>query len=154
MSSALELGYSFLTACTYALYLITQRKNQGFDRIVMLGLQMLFSFLLLNFAYPYLVESVPVVPKFYSVIVIIAVVFTVLPLFLNLFALNKINSATIGILMYINPLLNFTLAFIMFNEEVNGLQIVGYGLIGVALIIFNYPYFRKIQAAISVRRAG
>jgi len=154
MNSALELGYSFLTAFTYALYLITQRKNQGFDRIVMLGLQMLFSFLLLNFAYPYLVESVPVVPKFYGVILIIAVVFTVLPLFLNLFALNKIKSATIGILMYINPLLNFTLAFIMFNEEVNDLQIVGYGLIGVALIIFNYPYFRKIQAAVSVRRAG
>lgn len=154
MSSALELGYSFLTAFTYALYLITQRKNQGFDRIVMLGLQMLFSFLLLNLAYPYLVESIPVVPKFYAVISIIAVMFTVLPLFLNLFALNKINSATIGILMYINPLLNFTLAFIMFNEEVNDLQIVGYGLIGVALIIFNYPYFRKIQAAVSIRRAG
>jgi hypothetical protein len=34
------------------------------------------------------------------------------------------------------------------------LQIVGYTLIGVALIIFNYPYFRKIQAAVSVRRAG
>lgn len=154
MNSALELGYSFLTALTYALYLITQRKNQGFDRIVMLGLQMLFSFLLLSFVYPYLVDSIPTAPKFYMVIVTIAVMFTVLPLFLNLFALNKINSATIGILMYINPLLNFSLALILFNEEINGLQMVGYGIIGVALVIFNYPYFRKIQAAVSVRRAG
>lgn len=154
MNSALELGYSFLTALTYALYLITQRKNQGFDRIVMLGLQMLFSFLLLNFAFPYLVESVPEAPKFYVVILTIAAVFTVLPLFLNLFALNKINSATIGILMYINPLLNFTLAFVRFNERLNGLQIFGYALIGVALVIFNFPYFKKIQAAVNVRRAG
>ena len=102
INSALELGYSFLTAFTYALYLITQRRNQGFDRMVMLCIQVMFSFLLLNFGYRYLIESVPATTEFYSIILVIAVLFTVLPLFLNLFALNKINSATIGILMYIN----------------------------------------------------
>src|SRR5687768_8660748 len=104
ISSALELGYSFLTAFTYALYLITQRKNQGFDRIIALCVQVLFSFFLLNLVFGYLVESVPTSQTFYGVIIIVAVLFTVLPLFLNLFALNKINSATIGILMYINPI--------------------------------------------------
>src|SRR5688500_423738 len=39
LSSKLELGYSVLTAFTYALYLITQRKNQGFDRMVVLAVQ-------------------------------------------------------------------------------------------------------------------
>ena len=51
MGSALELGYSFLTAFTYALYLISQRKNQGFDRIIVLGVQILFSLFLLSLVY-------------------------------------------------------------------------------------------------------
>jgi len=154
LSSALELGYSFLTAFTYALYLITQRKNQGFDRIIALAIQILFSFFLLNLVFGYLVESIPTSQTFYGVIIIIAVVFTVLPLFLNLFALNKINSATIGILMYINPIFNFTIAFLVFKEQINFLQIIGYSIIILALVLFNYPNFRKIQTAVSARRVG
>jgi chloramphenicol-sensitive protein RarD len=147
MSSAAELGYSFFTAFTYALYLITQRKNQGFDRIVMLGIQTAFSFIILSVAVGYLVDEVPVEPKFYMIILIIAVAFTVLPLFLNLFALNRIKSATIGILMYLNPMVNFSVAFFLFNEHVDNLQITGYFIIAIALVIFNYQYFKKIKAA-------
>ncbi|HZI23960.1 MAG TPA: EamA family transporter [Chryseolinea sp.] len=154
ISSALELGYSFLTAFTYALYLITQRKNQGFDRIIALAIQILFSFFLLNLVFGYLVESMPTDGKFYGIIVIIAVIFTVLPLFLNLFALNKINSATIGILMYINPIFNFTIAFLIFNEQINLLQVIGYSIIILALIVFNYQNFRKLQTVVNARRVG
>jgi len=154
ISSALELGYSFLTAFTYALYLITQRKNQGFDRIIALAIQILFSFFLLNLVFGYLVESMPTDGKFYGIIVIIAVIFTVLPLFLNLFALNKINSATIGILMYINPIFNFTIAFLIFNEQINFLQVIGYSIIILALIVFNYQNFRKLQTVVNARRVG
>lgn len=149
INSALELGYSFLTAVTYALYLITQRRNQGFDRMVMLGIQVLFSFLILNFFYGQLIHSVPAATEFYAIILSIAVFFTVLPLFLNLFALNKINSATIGILMYLNPLVNFSVAFVIFKETISPLQIVGYLIIIAALILFNIPNFGKIKAAIS-----
>jgi chloramphenicol-sensitive protein RarD len=146
ISSALELGYSMLTAFTYALYLISQRKNQGFDRMIILGIQVVFSFLILNLFVKYLIHSVPVTYEFYSIILFIAVVFTVFPLFLNLFALNKINSATIGILMYLNPIFNFSIAFIVFHEQVNTIQLIGYAIIAVALILFNYPNFKKIQS--------
>jgi chloramphenicol-sensitive protein RarD len=145
LNSALELGYSFLTAATYALYLISQRKNQGFDRTIILGIQVLFSFVILNIFYSQLINQVPSSAKFYSLIMVIAVVFTVLPLFLNLFALNRINSATIGILMYINPLINFSVAFIVFGETVNAIQLAGYFLIVVALVIFNYPTVRLVM---------
>jgi chloramphenicol-sensitive protein RarD len=148
ISSALELGFSFLTAFTYALYLISQRRNQGFDRIIMLCIQVLFAFLIINLFMSYLVTSVPDSFYFYGIILIIAVAFTVLPLFLNLFALNKINSATIGILMYLNPLINFTVAFLVFHETVTLLQIVGYSIIAIALIIFNLQNFGKIRTAI------
>lgn len=152
MGSALELGYSFLTAITYALYLISQRKNQGFDRIIVLGVQILFSLVLLTLLSSYLIQSIPASMKFYSVIAVIAIVFTVLPLFLNLFALNRINSATIGILMYINPLFNFTIALIVFEEQVSLLQAIGYSIIMLALILFNYPNFRKIQSAVGMKQ--
>ncbi len=153
INSALELGYSFLTAVTYALYLITQRRNQGFDRMVMLGIQVLFSFLILNFFYGQLIHSVPVAIEFYAIILSIAVFFTVLPLFLNLFALNKINSATIGILMYLNPLLNFSVAFVIFKETISPIQIIGYFIIIAALILFNIPNFGKIRAAVTYQKS-
>jgi chloramphenicol-sensitive protein RarD len=144
ISSALELGYSLFTAVTYALYLISQRKNQGFDRMAILAIQTLFSFILLSLFVNQLVAEIPTSTKFYVIILIIAVFFTVLPLFLNLFALNKINSATIGILMYLNPLINFTVAFVVFKETSNSIQVIGYIIIGIALVVFNYPNVRKL----------
>ena len=149
MNSRLELGYSILTAVTYALYLISQRINQGFDRLVVLGIQIAFSFIILSMVSNLLVPSVPHELSFYGIILVIAVFFTVLPLFLNLFALNRINSATIGILMYLNPLFNFTVAFVVFKEQISNLQLVGYGVILGALILFNLQNFRKLQTAVT-----
>jgi chloramphenicol-sensitive protein RarD len=142
-SSALELGYSMLTAFTYALYLISQRKNQGFDRIIALGIQVIFSLIILSLFYPYLVNALPQSISFYEMIMLIAVLFTVIPLFLNLYALNKINAATIGILMYLNPIVNFTIAFLVFGERATLLQWIGYGIIVVALVIFNCDFIRR-----------
>ncbi|HEY5919915.1 MAG TPA: EamA family transporter, partial [Chryseolinea sp.] len=149
ISSGLELGYSFLTAFTYALYLVSQRKNQGFDRMIMLGVQVLFSFVILTFFYNVLVAEIPSGPRFYGYTFMIAVVFTVLPLFLNLFALNKINSATIGILLYLNPIFNFSIAFIVFKESVNMIQIIGYSIIVIAVVLFNYPAFKKVRGVMT-----
>jgi chloramphenicol-sensitive protein RarD len=144
LSSAPELGYSFLTAFTYALYLISQRKNQGFDRMIVLGVQVMFSFLILNVVFGYLINEIPTSLNFYLIILLIAIAFTVFPLFLNLFALNEINSATIGILMYINPLINFSVAFLVFKETANAYQLVGYSIIAVALVLFNYPNLKRM----------
>jgi chloramphenicol-sensitive protein RarD len=143
----LELGYSVLTAFTYALYLITQRKVQGFDRLIVLGVQILFATTILTMFSGFLVTEIPTSFKFYGLILAIAIFFTIVPLFLNLFALNKINSATIGILMYINPLINFTIAFMVFDESINSIQLIGYAIIAVALVIFNYQNFGKLREA-------
>jgi chloramphenicol-sensitive protein RarD len=148
LSSVSELGYSFTTALTYGLYLVLQRKGSQLDRINVLCVQIAFSFILLNIFSPYLLDTVPVESGFYVTIIIISAIFTVLPLFLNLFALLKVNSATVGILMYINPLFNFTIAIFIFHEQITSLQFVGYMIILVALVAFNYPYFEKIRMAI------
>ena len=153
LSSWIELAYSFFTALTYALYLISQRKNQGFDRVIVLGVQVLFSFLMLSVMYRFLVQAVPAATEFYVIILVIAAVFTVFPLFLNLFALNRINSATIGILMYLNPVFNFSVAFLVFKEKVTALQLLGYAIIVLALILFNYQNFRKLYSVLSTQKA-
>lgn len=142
-----ELWYSLLIAFSYALYLVTQRKNQGFNRLMVLAVQVTFAFLLMNLFFTQLVGSVTVDYSFFGIVFCIALFFTVLPLFLNLYALNKIDAATIGILMYINPLINFTLAFLVFNETASVTQQVGYAIIAIALVLFNVPVLkRKILA--------
>jgi chloramphenicol-sensitive protein RarD len=148
LNSVVELGYSLITALTYALYLVSQRRNQGFDRLTILAVQVIFSFILLNLFHGYLIDAIPTSGNFYLLIISIAALFTVLPLFLNLFALNKIDSTTVGILLYINPLMNFALAFIVFKESVSSLQIIGYLVILVALVLFNYPNFKKIRGLV------
>lgn len=152
LGSVSELGYSFSTALTYGLYIVLQRRSGELDRISVLSVQIVFSFLVLNVAYPYLVANVPVEGGFYVRIIIIAAVFTVLPLFLNLFALIKINSATVGILMYINPLINFAIAIFIFHEQISMLQFIGYAIILLGLVAFNYPYFTKIRMALGSDR--
>ena len=144
MNNVTELGYSLLIAFSYALYLITQRKNQGFNRLIVLGIQVLFAFIIMSFFFGQLVGTVVVDVRFYIIIASIALFFTVLPLFLNLYALNKINAATIGILMYINPLINFILAFFVVNETATSVQIAGYAVIAIALVIFNYPVLKRM----------
>lgn len=145
-NSATELGYSFAVALSYAFYLISQRRSNGFDRLTILFVQMLFALVVLSISFPWLVNEVPQASRFYSWIVVIAGIFTVLPLFLNLYALNGINSTTVGILLYINPLMNFVIAFVIFGEKVSALQAVGYAIILMALVLFNYPSLQKIKA--------
>ena len=145
LQSAVELGYSLLTAISYALYLVSQRKNQGLDRMISLGIQIVFSFCILTVFFNQLVVEVPVAREFYMIIILIAALFTVLPLFLNLYALNKINSSTIGILMYLNPLINFSVAFFVFHETLNLMQLIGYSAIIVALVLFNWHHLGRIK---------
>ncbi len=149
LNSVQELGYSFAVAISYALYLVSQRKNYGFDRLTVLAVQMVFALIVLTASYPWLVSAAPETFFFYGMIAIVAGVFTVLPLFLNLFALNRINSATVGILLYINPMMNFVIAFFIFNETVTSLQLIGYVIILIALVLFNYPNLKKLKAKVS-----
>lgn len=145
LNSVLELGYSFVVAISYALYLVSQRKHYGFDRLTILAIQMIFALSVLSVVYPVLVNTAPETPFFYGMIAIVAGVFTVLPLFLNLYALNRINSATVGILLYINPMMNFAIAFFVFQEGITELQVIGYGIILIALVLFNYPNLVKLK---------
>jgi chloramphenicol-sensitive protein RarD len=134
-----SLLFSLLIALSYAFYLITQRILKVYDKIVLLTLQLLLSFAFIAPFYEQFKGSSEVAldGHFFLMTGILSALFTVLPLFLNLYALKELTSGTIGILMYINPILNFVVAFVYFNEETTVVKVAAYVLIFISVIIYN-----------------
>jgi chloramphenicol-sensitive protein RarD len=132
-----DMLFSIVIGFSYACYLISQRENTGFDKFIILSFHIVSSaFILLPF-FPAFSGTPPAEGKFYFYIVIIAVFFTIIPLFLNLYALLGMNSSTAGMLLNINPIIAFILAIMFFHEPISLLQIVGYAIIFIAVIVFN-----------------
>jgi len=140
-----DLLYSIVVAFSYACYLVSQRKDYGADRFLLLSGQVLFSALLLLVVYPHYHGPRPQETRFYILIAVIAICFTIFPLFLNLYALKGLRSSTVGILLNINPLVGFALSISVFGEKVDLQQVVSYGIILVAVALFNWfnPAMRK-----------
>jgi chloramphenicol-sensitive protein RarD len=132
-----DLMYSLVIAFSFALYLISQRKNNQFDRFVVLTVQMVIASMVILPFYPVYSGILPTASLFYILLVVIVIVFTIVPLYLNLYALKGMNSSAVGILMYTNPLIHFMLAVFYFKEEVHLNQILSYGLILVSIVVFN-----------------
>ncbi|MHA6250177.1 EamA family transporter [Pontibacter sp. CAU 1760] len=134
-----SLLLSLLIALSYAFYLITQRLLRAYDKIVLLTLQLMLSLALLVPFYTYFVgeSTLALDTHFFLNIALLSAAFTVLPLFLNLYALKELTSGTIGILMYINPIINFAMAFLYFGEETTPTRLLAYLLIFVSVIIYN-----------------
>lgn len=143
MGHWLDLLYSLIVAFSYAFYLITQRKNVGLDKFFVLGVQMIFSTLILLPLVNILQVKAYSDASFYWDILVVAIVFTILPLWLNLYALKGISSSVMGMLLYINPLLSFLVAALVFHEPATGLQLVSYGVILLSVLIFNAGIFLK-----------
>lgn len=138
-----DLIYSLVIATTFALYLISQRKNNKFDRFVVLTTQLVIASVVILPFFPSYKGETPVASLFWVLLTLIVVLFTIIPLFLNLFALKGMNSATVGVLMYTNPLINFFLALFYFKEEINFGQMIAYSIILLAIVVFNEKLILK-----------
>ena len=146
-----DIFYSLIIAASYALYLVSQRKNSEIDKFIILTIQLVFTALVILPFYPSFSGVIPTTPTFYIYLVVIVLVFTIVPLFLNLYALKGINSSTVGIMMYINPIINFLIAVFYYNEEVTTIQLVSYFLILISIIVFNEKllFNRKVSVSLS-----
>ncbi|MCK7590951.1 EamA family transporter [Subsaxibacter sp. CAU 1640] len=154
LGNFMDLFYSMIIAFTYAIYLVLQRKNQEMDRFLILTMQVGFAVILLLPFFPVYVSDMEKTSFFYGMIVVIAIVFTIIPMFLNIYALKGLNSSIVGVFIYLNPIINFLLAVFYFKENITTLQGVSYALIGVSVVIFNIPNFRsqrKKRKAIHVK---
>ncbi|GGB91281.1 EamA family transporter [Dyadobacter sediminis] len=145
-----DIAYSLIVAASYAFYLVSQRKNTGMDKFLVLTVQILFSALILLPFYPVYSAGIPTEFSFYALIAVIAVVFTIIPLYMNLYALQGVTSSTMGILLYINPLMNFVTALFYFHEPINFIQIVAYSIILISIVVFNERFIFGRKRAVLV----
>lgn len=144
--SVSNLGFSLLIAFSYAFYIITQRILKIYDKIFLLMLQLIIAVIIIAPLYQYFngEGSAILTVDFFYIIIIISLLFTVLPLFLSLYALKEMPSGTMGILMYINPVLNFIIAFLIYKEVTSAHEIVAYFFITISIILYNVN-FSKVR---------
>ncbi|WP_413614399.1 EamA family transporter [Flavobacterium sp. N1718] len=133
-----DLVLAVLVGFSYALYLILQRKNKGYDMLLVLFVHILISVVGMTPYYFATAASAPVDTSFYLFVLAIAIFFTLVPMLLNLFALSGIRSGTVGMLMNINPIIAFSLSVFYFGEKADAMQYLGYGIIFGSVIVFNW----------------
>lgn len=142
--SVVEVLWSVVIAMCYAVYLIIQRKMQGLDKLNVLAVQITFSVLMMVPFFCYQYHGIPQSGSFWGIIGIIAAVFTIVPLFLNLYALIGLPSSTLGIMIYINPIIGFAIAVLYFNEVISVEQFYAYLLLLFSVILFNWKAIKDI----------
>ena len=142
--SFIEVAWSVVIAALYSFYLIIQRKMRHLDKLNVLALQISLAVVLMLPFYLYHHEPFPVGVWFWSHIVMIAIVFTVIPLFLSLYALIGIPSSTLGIIIYLNPIIAFAVAVLYFNEHISVNQLLAYLLLLFAVFLFNWNLIKDI----------
>ena len=139
VASWYSLSFSLFIGGTYALYMITQRVLRVYDKVILLALQLIISFTLIAPFYTALAGESFNMPSgyFWLWTGILAIFFTVLPLFLNLLALKGLPSGVVGIIMYVNPLLNFLVAYLFYGEKTTLQQFIAYLIIIGSIVLYN-----------------
>lgn len=138
-----DTTYSLLIALSYSIYLIIQRKFRLFHSLIVLNIQLLFSCLIIIPVGIFYVKNAITDYHFWMSISVVAIVYTIMPLLLNLFALKGLNSATTGILLYINPIVNFLIAVFYFHEKTLWFQWIAYTLVLISIVIFNFELLKQ-----------
>jgi len=139
----MDLVYSMVIALSYAIYLVLQKNTFKMDKFFTLTIHIVVSTILLLPILTIIDITVPKTIAFYSFVAIIAVVYTIIPLFLNIFALKGLDSSIVGTLLYLNPIISFLLAVLYYKEPINTVQIIAFAMIFMAVVIFNIAYLYR-----------
>lgn len=139
-----DVLWSVIVAALYAFYLIIQRVMGKIDKLNMLGIHLLIATIITLPLFVVNFVALPLDPNFWVVIVIISVFFTVVPLFLSLYALIGMPSSTLGIIIYLNPIVAFAVAFFYFHEGIDPHQLYAYSMLLAAVIIFNWGTIKEL----------
>lgn len=140
----IDVFYSFLIGLSYAVYLVLQKNNQKLDRFFTLTFQIVCGTLLLLPLFFYPENGPEKTPFFYGIIFIIAGLFTIFPMYLNVYSLNKLNSSTAGVFIYMNPIISFMLALLYFKEAMDTEKTIAYSIVFLSVILFNAKVIVKL----------
>ncbi|HMV05091.1 MAG TPA: EamA family transporter RarD [Accumulibacter sp.] len=72
---------------------------------------------------------------------------TALPLLSFSAAAQRLDLVTLGMLMYINPTLQFVIAIWVFGEALQAARLLSFGLIWCGLLVFSWSAWREYRAA-------
>lgn len=129
----------FCASLCFALYIILQKALPKISRTTIFTCQLLLILsLLIPLEYSY--SSQHDLPKelfFWADCVVIASLFTILPVTLNLYSLIRMPASSVAILMYITPLMTFVLALFYFHEPLEYQERIEYLVLIVAILLFN-----------------
>jgi len=139
-----DVLWSVFVAALYSFFLIAQKVMNKMDKFNMLGLQLLIASILMFPFFVYSYQGFPLDTFFWTDIVIIAIFFTIIPLYLSLYALIGMPSSTLGIIIYLNPIVAFAVAFFYFHEGISLHQLYAYSLLLAAVIVFNWNTIKEI----------
>lgn len=139
-----DVLWSVFVAALYSFFLIVQKVMNKMDKFNMLALQLLIASILMFPFYVYSYQGFPFDTFFWTDIVIIAIFFTIIPLYLSLYALIGMPSSTLGIIIYLNPIVAFAVAFFYFHEGISLHQLYAYSLLLAAVIVFNWNTIKEI----------
>ncbi|MEJ2882500.1 EamA family transporter [Pedobacter sp. GR22-6] len=142
--SMVEVAWSGVIALLYAFYLIIQRKMQHLDKLNVLAVQIGLAVVLMLPFYLSRHGAVPDSLWFWGNISVVALVFTIIPLFLSLYALIGIPSSTLGIIIYVNPIIAFAVAILYFNEHIDSHKLSAYLLLLISVFVFNWGIIKDI----------
>ncbi|MDO4800349.1 MAG: DMT family transporter [Bacillota bacterium] len=128
----LGLLYAFLSAVSYAMLMLTNKKIQGVSGLELTIVQLALSGLVM-FLYGLVLQMPPVIPAGISLVAILVLSLnnTALACFLFFSAMNKIPSQSSALLSYIDPLASLVLSALILGERLSGMQWIG------AILIFG-----------------
>ena len=139
-----EVMWSVIVASLYAFYLIIQRVMGRIDKLIMLGIHLLIATLVIVPLFLSSFHQFPIDLHFWIIIVIISIFFTIVPLYLSLYALLGMPSSTLGIIIYLNPIVAFAVAFFYFHEGIDPHQLYAYSMLFAAVIVFNWNTIKEL----------
>lgn len=142
-NSFIEVLWSITIASFYAFYLIIQRTLQEVDKLNFLAVQLAICSIIVIPIMLLTKSEIPTSSSFWLSISVLSVVFTLIPLFLSMFALNRISSSTMGILIYSNPIIAFMIAVFYFGEVIHPLQMLAYLLLIFAIVLYNSDILKQ-----------
>lgn len=153
-ASLVEVLWSITIASFYAFYLIIQRMLQDIDKFHFLAVQLVICSLIVLPIMIFNQNEIPLVPIFWINASILGVIFTLIPLFLSMYALNRISSSTMGVLIYINPIISFAVAIVFFGESISSTQTIAYLLLISAIVLYNSDILKQIFIKFAKRESA
>ncbi|MDA5092864.1 EamA family transporter RarD [Aliiroseovarius sp. KMU-50] len=82
-----------------------------------------------------------------TILLLLAGIVTTIPLLLYANGAKGVRMSTVGILQYIVPSMIFLLAVFVFGEPFDGMRVVAFPLIWIALLFYSIPVLRSLKRA-------